>query len=172
MTEPKRELDNAAWLVAVVREYEGPLVRYAQRLLGDAHRAQDVVQDTFVKLCREPRERIAGRVRAWLYSVCRNRAMDVLKKEQRMTTLTEPQAQELASRDRSPSATLERQETLGQATAALAGLPANQQEVIRLKVLDGLSYREISGVTGLSVSNVGFLIHQGIKTIREQLACA
>ena len=89
-----------------------------------------------------------------------------------MTTLTEPQAQELASRDRSPSATLERQETLGQATAALAGLPANQQEVIRLKVLDGLSYREISGVTGLSVSNVGFLIHQGIKTIREQLACA
>lgn len=89
-----------------------------------------------------------------------------------MTTLTEPQAQDLASRDRGPAATLERQEALGQATAILAGLPANQQEVIRLKVLDGLSYREISGVTGLSVSNVGFLIHQGIKTIREQLACA
>ena len=172
MTEANRELDNAAWLAAVVREYEGPLVRYAQRLLGDAHRAQDVAQDTFVKLCREPREKIAGRVRAWLYSVCRHRAMDVLKKEHRMTTLTEPKAQELASRDRGPAATLERQETLGQATAILAALPANQQEVIRLKVLDGLSYREISGVTGLSVSNVGFLIHQGIKTIREQLACA
>ena len=48
MTEPNRELDNAAWLVAVVRQYEGPLVRYAQRLLGDAHLAQDVAQDTFV----------------------------------------------------------------------------------------------------------------------------
>jgi RNA polymerase sigma-70 factor (ECF subfamily) len=48
-------------------------------------------------------------------------------------------------------------------------LPDNQQEVIRLKVQNGLSYREISEVTGLSVSNVGFLLHKGIKTIREKM---
>jgi RNA polymerase sigma-70 factor (ECF subfamily) len=41
-----------------------------------------------------------------------------------------------------------------------------------LKLQDGLSYREISQVTGLSVSNVGFLMHQGIKTIRERMAWA
>lgn len=49
-------------------------------------------------------------------------------------------------------------------------LPERQQEVIRLKFQAGMSYREISGVTNLTVSNVGFLIHTGLKTIRERLA--
>jgi RNA polymerase sigma-70 factor (ECF subfamily) len=47
-------------------------------------------------------------------------------------------------------------------------LPANQQEVIRLKFQGDLSYLEISRITSLSVSNVGFLIHTGLKTIREK----
>ena len=46
---------------------------------------------------------------------------------------------------------------------------ANQQEVIRLKFQDDLSYREISRITTLSVSNVGFLIHTGIKTLRQRV---
>ena len=46
-------------------------------------------------------------------------------------------------------------------------LPDNQQEVIRLKFQNDLSYREISEITGLSVSNVGFLLHVGIKRLRE-----
>jgi len=98
--------------------------------------------------------------------------MDVLKKEHRMTTLTEQQAQRCTSRDGDLAATLERRETVAQAAAVLAMLPTNQQEVIRLKLQDGLSYREISEVTGLSVSNVGFLMHQGIRTIRERMAWA
>ena len=49
----------------------------------------------------------------------------------------------------------------------LARLPENQQEVIRLKFQQGLSYKEISSVTGLSVTNVGFLIHTGLKRLRE-----
>ena len=52
----------------------------------------------------------------------------------------------------------------------LAGLPDNQQEVVRLKFQDGLSYKEIAGVTGLTVSNVGFLIHTAIHTLRREFA--
>ncbi len=89
-----------------------------------------------------------------------------------MTTLSEQQAQGCVGYDGEPAAAMERQETVARAAAALAVLPANQQEVIRLKLQDGLSYREISEVTGLSVSNVGFLMHQGIKTIREKMAWA
>ena len=51
----------------------------------------------------------------------------------------------------------------------LETLPANQQEVIRLKFQNDLTYREISQVTELSVSNVGFLIHTGLKTVRRKL---
>ena len=48
-------------------------------------------------------------------------------------------------------------------------LSAKQQEVIRLKFLGDLSYQEISRITNLSIGNVGFLIHTGLKTIRETI---
>mgnify|MGYP006259926671 FL=1 len=48
-------------------------------------------------------------------------------------------------------------------------LPDNQKEVIRLKFEGDMSYKEISQVTNLSVSNVGFLIHAGIKKLRGML---
>jgi len=171
-TSPSKSpaLNDAAWLHSVVELYENSLVRYAARLLGDVERARDVVQDTFLRLCREPRGKVEDRVRQWIFTVCRNRAMDVLKKENRMKALSDQQAEQCTSRDGDHTAVLERRETVGRATAILDGLPKNQREVIRLKVQNGLSYREISEVTGLSVSNVGFLLHKGIKTIRERLA--
>jgi RNA polymerase sigma-70 factor (ECF subfamily) len=52
---------------------------------------------------------------------------------------------------------------------ALADLPANQAEVIRLKFQNGFSYREISRVTKLTETNVGFLIHTGLKTMRQRV---
>ena len=53
---------------------------------------------------------------------------------------------------------------------ALTRIPPPQEEVIRLKFQEGLTYREISQVTGHSVSNVGYLIHTGLKAIRTVLA--
>ena len=52
----------------------------------------------------------------------------------------------------------------------LATLSANQQEVVRLKFQAGLSYRQISEVTGLSVTNVGFLLHTAIARLRKRVA--
>jgi len=162
--------DDAAWLLAVVRQYESQLLQYAARLLGDVHRARDVAQDTFLQLCKQPRARVERDVRPWLFAVCRNRASDVLRKERRMRTMGEDQGAQLAVHDGDPSAAIERRETVGRISAMLETLPANQREAIRLKVQHGLSYREISEVTGLSVSNVGFLLHKGLATIRERLA--
>ena len=51
----------------------------------------------------------------------------------------------------------------------LEALPANQREVVRLKFQNGFSYQEISRISGHSVSNVGYLIHAGIKALRVQL---
>ena len=71
---------------------------------------------------------------------------------------------------RSPAAVVNGRESTSEVLRVLATLPDSQQEVIRLRFQNGLSYREISGVTALSVSNVGYLIHTAIKTIRERLA--
>ena len=67
------------------------------------------------------------------------------------------------------SSVLEKEEQLAEVLKILNTLPSNQQEVLRLKFQNDLSYIEISQITGLTVSNVGFLIHTGLKTIRERI---
>jgi RNA polymerase sigma-70 factor (ECF subfamily) len=101
--------------------------------------------------------------------VCRNRARDVQRKERRMTTLHEIELETCASREPSPAFALEQQESASQVLRLLGSLPHNQQEVVRLKFQNDLSYQEISRITKLSVSNVGFLIHTAIKTIRQRI---
>lgn len=170
MTAERDRAGDGAWIQAAVEQYEIPLVRYAARLLGDADRARDVAQDTFLKLCGQPREKVESGLRQWLFAVCRNRALDVREKEHRMKTVSDQQTEQWPSREADQATAVERRETAGQARRVLNELPENQREVILLKVQDGLSYREISEVTGLSVSNVGFLLHKGFATLRQRLA--
>ena len=160
-------MKDTDWIASVLQEYERPLTRYAAHILGDMDRAREVVQDTFLKLCRQNRSRIRDHLAQWLYSVCRHRALDVLRKEKRMTALGEAQFNLPAQGPGIPSI-MEREEQVAGVMGILGTLPANQQEVIRLKFQGELSYQEISRVTKLSVSNVGFLIHTGLKTIREK----
>ncbi len=166
------DADDAAWLSKVFRENEVPLMGYATQLLRDRDRASDVVQDTFVRLCKQRRDRVQGRVRQWLFRVCRNRALDVLKKESRMKTLDDENSPPQTDGDADPSRRAEVAERLSVAESLIGELPPRQQEVIRLKVQGGLSYREISELTGLSVSNVGFLLSTGLKTVRTRMTVA
>lgn len=160
---------SADWMRSVLQQHEGDLIRYARRIVGDDERARDVVQETFLRLCREDRHELDGHLVEWLYTVCRNRALDVRRKEQRMTTQTEETFTLQTSPELPPALQVERRDSAGQILEMLDRLPANQQETIRLKFQNGLSYREISEVTGLSISHVGVLIHTGLKTLRMKL---
>jgi len=151
--------------------YEGPLVRYATRILNDADRARDVVQETFLRLLESGRD-ADEHLAAWLFTVCRNRALDVYRKEHRMGHLTDYAQKNQVDAEASPPAVAQRREHAGHVAAALETLPANQQEVLRLKFQNGLAYKEIASITGLSVSNVGFLLHVGIRHLRKQLRAA
>jgi RNA polymerase sigma factor (sigma-70 family) len=159
---------QSEWICEALERFEGPLIRYAQRFTGDLERARDVVQDTFMKLCRQDPGELDGHLSQWLFTVCRNAALDVQKKERRMTTTTE-----LVDRASPPAAPPDHEATVhdsaAQALRLLDQLPPNQQEVIRLKFQNELSYREIADVTGLTTSNVGFLLHVGLKRLRELL---
>jgi RNA polymerase sigma-70 factor (ECF subfamily) len=160
---------TSTWIAAVLRQYEGPLTLYAARITRDVERARDVVQEAFLKLLKEDRRGIEPHLAEWLYTVCRNKALDVRRKESRMTGLNDISAAFEPSDDPAPGERIEREETAAKALRHLAKLPENQQEVIRLKFQHGLSYKEISGVTKLSVSNVGFLIHTGMKALRKRM---
>jgi RNA polymerase sigma-70 factor (ECF subfamily) len=163
------ESSRRRWVRAALERFEGPLVRYAARLTGDLDRARDVVQETFLRLCEARRDEVEDHLAQWLFTVCRNRALDVQRKEGRMKPLGGVTLQASSNGHGDPPALLERQESLGRVLDVLATLPARQQEVLRLRFQDSLSYKEIAGVTGHSVTNVGFLIHTGLQAIRKKL---
>lgn len=86
-----------------------------------------------------------------------------------METLSETMAATCPSPAPDPAVVLEGRQTTSRVTEILAFLPANQQEAIRLKFQEGMSYRDISEVMTLSVSHVGVLLHKALKAIRQQL---
>lgn len=147
-------------------EFESPLIGYATTFLHDVERARDVVQETFMRLYQQDIEKVKGGLKAWLFTVCRNRALDVIRKERRMMGLEEEQIARLPSERRTPSERADLEERIGQVHEALNRLSENQREIILLKFEQGLSYQEMSQVTGLSSSNVGFLLHTGLKRLR------
>lgn len=165
---------DSSFLERVFAEQRAPLVRYATRLLGSHERAEDVVQDTFVRFMQQPTEAINDHAVEWLFTVCRHRALDVLRKEGRMSRIDDlppgsaPVA--LLAAEPRPGRALEASETQAALLALIDRLPPNQQEVIRLKFQTGFSYKEISRITELSVSNVGFLIHTAVQRLRTEFA--
>ena len=163
--------ENAEKFVqTAVAEYQSPLTRYATRLLGDPDRARDIVQDTFVKLMAQTPATVEGHVAEWLFTVCRHRALDVLRKEGRMKRFEEGEMERVSTEDPRPTRALEAAETQDALLRMIDQLPPNQQEVLRLKFQSGFSYKEISRITALSVSHVGVLIHHAVARLRAEYA--
>ena len=173
--------DGAAFEVLLER-YEGPLLRFATRTCrrGDRDRAQDIVQSTFLRLVRVAREkngaltdtngREVENLSAWLYRVTRNLAIDEARKEERMEKRM--QAVAVSEVQDAPVSRAETAELVSLVEAKLDALPENQRDVLILKVQEQKSYREISSITGLSVSNVGYLIHRGLKSLASEMRTA
>ncbi|HSU67717.1 MAG TPA: sigma-70 family RNA polymerase sigma factor, partial [Tepidisphaeraceae bacterium] len=90
-------------------------------------------------------------------------------KERRMQLMDETKSDTYASAEIGPTEAIERQESYSHVLQAMQTLSPNQQEVVRLKFQHGMSYKQISEVTDLSVTNVGFLLHTALKTLREKL---
>ena len=169
MTGPAQDV-HAAWVRSAVERFEGPLTLYAARLLGDPEAARDVVQETFLRLCSQAMGEVDPKLAEWLFTVCRNRATDVLRKEGRMSQLGDAMAEGRASDQPGPDEVVERAEAASRILGLLEGLPRGQREVIRLKFQNDFSYQEISRISGYTVGNVGYLIHVGLKAIRAKLA--
>jgi len=157
-----------AFLLAALERYERPLIRYALGIVGEINQARDITQEVFIKLSRSlgtlDRERLAP----WLFTVCKNRALDHQRKHQRMIPM-ELETLDLEPSDSpAPSAAMEEQELTQQLLQWMNQLPDKQREAIRLKFEAGLSYKEISDTLKTSIGNVGTLIHLGVTTLRER----
>lgn len=143
---------------AIFSEHEASLLRIARRFV-DPEQAREVVQDTFVRFL-ERRDEVAGKLPQWLFTVCKNRAIDVARREN-VRRAPVP----AASLDSSPAVKLD----VARALRAIDKLPARQRRIVEMRLAGGASYREIGAALGISESNVGYLMHTALKTIREEL---
>lgn len=158
-------MNKEAWVSAALAQYERPLLRYATGITHDLECARDVVQDTFLKLCEADPGRVDGHLAAWLYTVCRNGALSARKKEARMTRLDDQPPGTAPP----PDAAAERNETQTRVRALLKTLPEDAQEAFRLKFRDGLTYRQIAEVMGISLGSVSNLITGALSALRREL---
>lgn len=168
-TDPDKGARLRALVETALVEYESALVHYTTGLLrGDQERARDVVQDAFLRLCRHDPAALEGRVKAWLFTVCRNRAYDLLRHDARWA-MDEHGLDGLAQPAPDPAEESARADRNREVLACLARLPRSQQDVVRLRFQQGMSYKEIAEITGMSSGNVGFLLHTAMRRLRARL---
>ncbi len=167
--KPMLPQDFEAFIEQAVNDHESALTGYARTYLYDLERARDVVQDTFIRLCKQDPEKVREHLKTWLFTVCRNRCLDVIRKDKRIEPLDEVRWQKVAGTESAPDEQAEHDEALAEVMHQMDRLSKNQKEVILLKFQQGMSYEEISEVTGLTSGNIGFLIHTGLKRLREMM---
>jgi RNA polymerase sigma factor (sigma-70 family) len=158
------------WVLAALEQYEVRLVRYALRLVGDLDLARDAVQHAFLKLCDQsssPRGGLQGsRVAAWLYRVCRNRALDHLRQAGRERPAE--QAAGTIGREADPAALAEDAELAELLRRLIGRLPTSQREAIDLWA-EGFAYVDIARIIDRHEGHVRVLVHRGLKALREQV---
>jgi RNA polymerase sigma-70 factor (ECF subfamily) len=158
---------------------ESPLLSYALRFTGELALAQDVVQEAFMKLHVEFEQ--VQQPQRWLYRTVRNLALNQRRDAARIVSLDAPFASGAAADGRNsiadcadptsiPDEQIIRLEGIGLVRLGLETLDERSREVVRLKFNDELSYKEIAARTGLTIGNVGFILHHALKTIAAELA--
>jgi RNA polymerase sigma-70 factor (ECF subfamily) len=159
-------------LAAVIGAFQAPLLRYAARLLNNVTLAQDVVQNTLIKLARRvpPAEAPTDEVRNWLFRVAHNEAVDLIRSEERKRRLLATYAEQ---RDSETGGGLffdtgaDEQEQL--VLSCLSVLPTLQKKVVLLRLQQGLSYEQIGEIVGEKSGYVGNLLHHAVKALAAEV---
>lgn len=147
---------------------ETGLLRFAFSLTGRRAVAEEIVQEVFLQL--HAKWDSVNDPRPWLYRCVRNNAFQHLRKSRRESQPTEDQYELLIDdTNKTPDDLIAHMEIIATLRGLVAELPEKDQRIIQLKYFEGLKYRDISKSTGLTVSNVGFRLHQILKTLASGL---
>ena len=172
-SEASAESPGAETIEELFTALESPLMGYALRYTGDAALAEDVVQEAFMKLHLQ--FELVQKPRQWLYRTVHNLALNQRRKTSKSVSFDhsaeeENPASHSADPALLPDEQIIRHEGIGLVRISLKTLDDRSRELIRLKFNEELSYKEIGARTGLTTSNVGFILHHALKTIAGELA--
>ena len=156
---------SEAALEALVLRHRDRLVRLSARLTSDHGQAEDIAQETFIRLVdHAPRYEGRGQFRAWLHTIARRLSLNVIRTRQRRPEVSLEAAFDAPSRV-NPEKGLE----LREVQRALALLPKRQGKALWLKAAEGLSYREIADTLDCSEADVANAIFRGRETLSKLL---
>jgi RNA polymerase sigma-70 factor (ECF subfamily) len=171
--EPLPPLKNQADLIeSLMAEHEASLLRYAMRLVNSSHAAQDVVQNVFIKLFKEfsPGSKPGAQIRAWLFRVTHNEAVDYIRRESRFRNMQDRFKEEEAAREpEDPVPARDKNEQLKMVLSCLDVLTEREKQIVLLRLDEGLSYKEIATITDRTVGNVGNILHHSIKKLSNKM---
>lgn len=172
----------AAYLKGDNLSFDALLERYKQKLfsyiLSTVHRedlADDIFQDTFVKaiVCmRKGRYKMNGKFYSWLLCIAHNVIIDNFRYEQSVEGLNRSEINEHLYADNGLEGSpreieMERENSLSQLNELIAQLPENQQEVLRMRVYENMSFKDIAEHTGTSVNTALGRMHYAVNNMKR-----
>lgn len=147
---------------------------FACMMLHDAHRAEDVLQETFLAVINAAqRYRQEGYFRTWLLRICRNRCLNLLDADRTRRALmaeTGFRLVEATSPVGSPAQRTDSRERLRKVRDGIQCLPERQREAMVLFAFENMKYRDIADVLGTPVNTVKTLIHRSRSALAQMLA--
>lgn len=167
---------HATALLTLYDRVAPTLVGVAMRVLSNRAESEDVVQDAFTRAWREAAsfDRQRGSALAWMVTLTRNRAIDVLRQRKRRAQqsdeLVAEGEQQEPERPRSPERALHDMQRAVAVRAALDALRPEQRAALELAYFSGLSHSEIAAALGQPLGTVKTRIAQSVKRLREVLA--
>lgn len=159
----------------LVDRHQASCLRHAAFLLGGRAEVEDTVQEVFMKLVQRPPdlpegldpERQTKALSAWLHKVTRNACMDALRSETRRVRREEAAANPEGIGGGQES--VEASDTRAAVERSLEKLPADQRQVLLMRLFGDHSYREIAEATGKKAGTVGWLISTGLRALSAEL---
>ena len=156
----------------IVTEHSARVYRLAYRLTGNAHDAEDLTQEVFVRVFRSLHQYRPGTFEGWLHRITTNLFLDQARRKQRIRfdALSDERADRLTSSSPTPDSAYADRTFDDDVELALATLPPDFRAAVVLCDVEGLSYEEIAEILGAKLGTVRSRIHRGRAMLRTALA--
>jgi RNA polymerase sigma-70 factor, ECF subfamily len=182
-TEPSEEMSGTAVFDAtgdkttmpswdeLVRQHADRVYRLAYRLSGNQHDAEDLTQETFIRVFRSVQNYQPGTFEGWLHRITTNLFLDMVRRRSRIRMEALPEDYDRVPADEPNPEQIYHDSRLGpDLQAALDSLPPEFRAAVVLCDIEGLSYEEIGATLGVKLGTVRSRIHRGRQALREYLA--
>jgi RNA polymerase sigma factor (sigma-70 family) len=172
---PEAPEPEVAWVAPsweqVVRDHSARVYRLAYRLSGNAHDAEDLTQETFVRVFRSLADFSPGTFEGWLHRITTNLFLDMVRRRARIRFDALPEDTErLPGTSPSPEQVYADTHLDPQIQAALDALSPEFRVAVVLCDIEGLTYEEIAATLGIKLGTVRSRIHRGRVQLRQALA--